>query len=476
MKAKLYITALICAFSILLLNAQTSNQIETLRALEKSARHGDVNAMENLALNLYQIDKNNVLAKATAFAWWEYASDQGSANAAYMMGAFYEGGENPRIAKALAYYELAKSRGMEKADEKIKKINNLTKPISSEIKKDLPAEYADKIYDFSDDELYILAKSGYLEAIEMFCHQKLIFVYALEAKGPDDINNLKSISDNLAIKVIPLLKSAAPFSPECEFMLACVLSDMRCYGKVFNPEEASSFTDLKEAQRLIKSYQKHPIIPIEGRYNLPLALNKNVIDEIQKNILGYNSNIQIEKPKAYSGIMLEFIPTIDEIFSMPLSQMIFYPLGLTFMPKNGEGILETYQFNKAVNLMRNNYKHEIKVEQTDPIYKIHISKDDGTITFGGYKWSGVFTCNKESELSSWMYSMLADSESSSRELLNNILSGLRNEGFSVEERTESTYTRKKYRASKGSYMISLSLDKYDTFCSMHIHVYPINYK
>ena len=425
--------------------------------------------MENLALNLYQIDKNNVLAKATAFAWWEYASDQGSANAAYMMGAFYEGGENPRIAKALAYYELAKSRGLEKADEKIKKINNLTKPISIEIKKNLPAEYADDLFRYEEQ----LAKSGYLEAIEEFCFHKLFFVYAIYYESPEDIT---SLNDNLAIEVIPLLKSAAPFSPRCEFMLACVLSDMRCFGKVFNPEKASSFTDLKEAQRLIRSYQKHPLIPIENRYNLPFKLDKNTIDEMQKNILGYNSDIKIEKPKAYSGIMLEFIPTIDEIFSMPLSQMIYYPLGLTFMPKNGDGILETYQFNKAVNLMRNNYKHEIKVEQTDPIYKIHISKDDGTITFGGYKWSGVFTCNKESELSSWMYSMTTNSDSSPRELLNTILSDLRNEGFNVEERTESTYTRKKYKARKGSYMISLSLDKYDTFCSMHIHVYPINYK
>lgn len=242
--------------------AREQYSIEDLRKLDAQARQGSVESMEKLADYFYnnglQSDDN---LKKIGLLWWTCASDNGSAVGAYTIGNYYENSETKRIAKALAYYELAKSRGYSMANDKIKKIHNLTKPITCELKSKLPKEFEDDLLNHE----YTLAKLGYVEAIEQFCHHALFFPYNSE--------EIYSLPDDIAIQVIPLLKAAAPVNPRCEFMLACVLSDMRCFDKVFDIEHESSFVDLKEAQRLIKSYKTHPIRPEGKGYNLPFALD-----------------------------------------------------------------------------------------------------------------------------------------------------------------------------------------------------------
>ena len=392
--------------------AREQYSIEDLRKLDTQARQGDVESMEKIADYFYdsglQSDKG---LKSLGLLWWLYASDNGSAVGAYTMGKYYENAEIKRIAKALAYYELAKSRGYMAANERINAIHNQIQPISSELKAKLPKEFEDDLLSHE----YTLAKLGYIEAIEQFCHHELFHIYGIYG-GPEVI---RSLPDDIAMKVIPLLKAAAPVKPRCEFMLACVLSNMRCYDKVFDTEDESSFVDLKEAQRLIKSYQKHPIKPEGKGYNLPFALDENTINVMQENILGYNANIILKKPKATSDLKIEEIPTIDEIISVPISDVIYYPMGLKYMPKNGDGVLEQSQFHKVVNLMNANYKKKFSIDDNSNDTK-YIFTNGNHIVFNATKWRGTFYSDKDVSFSGWMYAATTNNLSQAMKIAKDI--------------------------------------------------------
>lgn len=152
---------------------------------------------------------------------------------------------------------------------------------------------------------------------------------------------------------------------------------------------------------------------------------------MQENILGYIADIVPKSPKTTSELKIEEIPTIDDIISKPISTVIYYPIGLNFMPKNGEGILEQYQFSKAVNLMSTNYtkKFSIKDEHNDTKY---IFTNPKHIVFNGAQWSGTFYSDTDVNYSGWMYATTSDNVSQAMKIVNGIIPELQNEGFSIK--------------------------------------------
>lgn len=136
------------------------------------------------------------------------------------------------------------------SENKIKIVGNMPDSISS------------KFWDANDNEQLFIAQMGYLDAISMYCRQTLFFTYGNEG------DMMRHTMDNQrAEKVYDILKAAADYgNAECQFMLACVLTENQCtrfydsdykeYQEPDNPDYI--YRDLTEAKKYYKMFLENP--------------------------------------------------------------------------------------------------------------------------------------------------------------------------------------------------------------------------
>ena len=503
-------------------------QLDYYNCLDRAARNGHVEAMVKLGEKYTakaRAIKNNQLLKAGK-DWYRLAADKGHPQAAYALGVMYETGTdsifkdpkqcNPmRWGKAKAYYEAALPDPLEYiatggtgsnsyqtlAETAIQNFEKKLVPV--QVKGHLPSELVEEMDYLKAGDVLVLAKKGYLEAIETYC-QKTLFFYYGDVFQPSDI---QPFDDGVAVSVIPFLKGAAPQSPVCELMLAMVLSDMRFFDRVFDVDHASSFTDLKEAQRLLWSYRQHPVQFSKLDAN-PLGLNDEQVNVGIENIMGYDANVELPKPSAYSGIKFFTIPIPETlpIMQKPASttttssgsssgsstssgkgklnsslkgditmeQMFYYPMGFTFMPKNGTGIMEFSQYDKAVNLLKKNISIKYTTSTSDDRKNKYVFfYDEYPYTYNGYALQGDYGVDKESRWSSWWYFIKIPSKNDAIALAKKMTKDLKDLGYPLIEENRKDYD---YYATltSGNYYISVDAeyDKYSKSYKIRFFIYP----
>lgn len=127
---------------------------------------------------------------------------------------------------------------------------------------DMPDSISSKFWDANDNEQFAIAQMGYLDAICNYCHQKLFFTYGNEG---DMMRN--TMNNQIAEKVYDILKAAADYgNAECQFMLACVLTENQCtrffdsdfkeYQEPDNPDY--KYRDLSLAKKYYKMFLENP--------------------------------------------------------------------------------------------------------------------------------------------------------------------------------------------------------------------------
>ena len=432
----------------------TNNQPEYYQYMDESARLGKVEAMEALIENYTQkaIETSDD-GKAeqflfTALDWATVAYNEGSAVGAYWLGRTTMA--RNEVDKARSYLEYAVKNGYQPANELLAQLKAQVAP--TPIKWHLPQEMITHLDDLSVDDLGILAHKGYREAMEYYCRKKLFFDYSLTDIYLADVTDAlygrrkpdpEPLGNKKAMDVLPVLSAIAPTSPAAKFMLACCLSDKRCFGVVFDTEKEHAFVDMKKAHQLAREYLLNPAP--EG--NEPWGLKPHEVTEMAENILGYDANYQRPAPTLTTVKEISKIPTYAQILATkttaatktasttkPVStttttpakntttpksttttastartieQLINYPMGQLYLPKNGEGMLTYGQGDRFEKTVKDHvsWKYKYGIVTEGKLSHLYSYSSDGFDlkydVYPIYETKMVFSDN--SQFSHWEY-------------------------------------------------------------------------
>lgn len=218
------------------------------KLLYEAASVGNKTAINEVARELHKKGESRYLTS------WAYGTGvlAKCGEALYHAGnCFYEGLNIPlNIASARYCFKKAKEFGYNLASGGLEKIDNIEKPI---VLKGGPQPVIDEFID--EAKLEKLAKEGYLEAIERYCHRATFFVFGdSEQYIPDQLKYV--INDKNVIDVIPLLLAAAPKDANCQLMLACVYAGVEALGGSFDYKY--SFRDPTKAKYWIEKFCANP--------------------------------------------------------------------------------------------------------------------------------------------------------------------------------------------------------------------------
>ena len=146
-----------------------------------------------------------------------------------------------------------------------------------------------------------------IRSIEIYCRQRLFATYGGYADG--DVY-IKPIDNETADKVIKLLRHGVSLKdPNCQFMLACVLSGnktIRGYDDDYNeiilptPEDYKYLND-EEAKKYFKLYLSNP------KMNKESGAFGYSIDQIMKLIKNAYPNMQINNAKTRIELIEEAV-------------------------------------------------------------------------------------------------------------------------------------------------------------------------
>lgn len=138
-----------------------------------------------------------------------------------------------------------------------------------------------------------------IDSIETYCRQRLFFTYGGYIHGDPLIN---PIDNDTADKVIKLLRHGVYLNnPECQFMLACVLSgnktirsrsfDDEHYNEIILPTpEDYKYLDDEEAKRYFKLYLNNPKMDKEsGAFGCSIDQIMILINNAYPDLLNYNA-------------------------------------------------------------------------------------------------------------------------------------------------------------------------------------------
>lgn len=135
-----------------------------------------------------------------------------------------------------------------------------------------------------------------IDSIEIYCRQRLFFTYGGYADGDVWIN---PIDNDTADKVIKLLRHGVYLNnPECQFMLACVLSGNKTirgydddYNEIILPTpEDYKYLDDEEAKRYFKLYLNNPKMDKEsGAFGYSIDQIIMLINNAYPDLLNYNA-------------------------------------------------------------------------------------------------------------------------------------------------------------------------------------------
>ena len=165
-------------------------------------------------------------------------------------------GGDVRINSAQVLYEIANqyakpgSSAALSTEAGLLAIKNIEKPIK--LKSGNPAGYTGDGYfeNLDFDLLERLAKEGWLGAIRVYCHKATFFSLG------SALFDGTTISDHVAVDVLPLLLAAAPLDANCQFMLACVYAGDECMG--LNRNYGYSFRKPDLAKKWLNQFLTNP--------------------------------------------------------------------------------------------------------------------------------------------------------------------------------------------------------------------------
>lgn len=474
---------------------------------DKAAHLGNVPAMEAMirkyttCVNTADSEEKKQEWRNLLTAWAGAASDRGSMYGTYVYGEYLLAkGELP---KAEICFEQAANAGITGADEALRETKEKMKPVS--VKGKLPAELSKHLQDLTNENLYVLARKGYIDAIEEYCTSELFFSYLPDGE-PDIFSDDSSeesgfspLSERTAAEVIPLLQSAAPRSNKCKFLLACCLSDKRCFGVAFPAAKEHPYVNIKQAQKWVREFMANP--PKNAEDN-PFRMSNEQIRQMAEKILSYDANYQRPAVSVMSGVDINQIarysdtsvgmtdkeqktttydpnrpPTNTTYRTM--EQLVYYPMGLACMPKDGEGLMSKNKLSELKSILSKN-GYEYKASTYDNSVGLYLKKD-GMIRHGSYSLTPYIDQweNDKNYLSSWWYiSYLRHSNlSKANKEYKAWLKELQDMGFTMNKVSTigDKYDKKQYWGRKGSYRVELKLGKYADY-EIQLHVYPKYYK
>jgi len=468
---------------------------------DKAAHLGNVPAMEAMirkyttCVNTAGSEEKKQEWRNLLTAWAGAASDRGSMYGKYVYGEYLLAkGELP---KAEICFEQAANAGITGADEALRETKEKMKPVS--VKGKLPAELSKHLQDLTNENLYVLARKGYIDAIEEYCTSELFFSYLPDGE-PDIFSDDSSeesgfspLSERTAAEVIPLLQSAAPRSNKCKFLLACCLSDKRCFGVAFPAEKEHPYVNIKQAQKWVREFMANP--PKNAEDN-PFRMSNEQIRQMAEKILSYDANYQRPAVSVMSGVDINQIARYSDTSGgttkneqktttydpnrpptnttyRTMEQLVYYPMGLACMPKDGEGLMSQNKFSELKSILsKNGYQYEARTYDNS----VHLNlKKDGMLRHGSYSLKPFIGLYNNVTYSSWYYiSYLGHSHSSkANKEYKAWLKELQDMGFTMKK--ESTagnkYRKKQYWGRKGSYSVELILEKYSDY-EIQLHVSP----
>ncbi len=468
---------------------------------DKAAHLGNVPAMEAMirkyttCVNTAGSEEKKQEWRNLLTAWAGAASDRGSMYGTYVYGEYLLA--KGEWLKAEICFEQAANAGITGADEALRETKEKMKPVS--VKGKLPAELSKHLQDLTIENLYVLARKGYIDAIEEYCTSELFFSYLPDGE-PDIFSDDSSeesgfspLSERTAAEVIPLLQSAAPRSNKCKFLLACCLSDKRCFGVAFPAEKEHPYVNIKQAQKWVREFMANP--PKNAEDN-PFRMSNEQIRQMAENILSYDANYQRPAVSVMSGVDINQIARYSDMqggttkneqktttydpnrpptntTNRTMEQLVYYPMGLACMPKNGEGLMSKNKISELKSILsKNGYQYE--TDTYDNSVCLYFKKD-GILRHGSYSLKPFISLSNNVTYSSWWYiSYLRHSNlSKANKEYKAWLKELQDMGFTMKK--ESTagnkYDKKKYEGRKGSYRVVLRLEKY-SYYEIQLYVYP----
>jgi len=162
-----------------------------------------------------------------------------------------------------------------------------------------------------------------------------------------------------------------------------------------------------------------------------------------------------------------------------MEQLVYYPMGLACMPKDGEGLMSQNKFSELKSILsKNGYQYEARTYDNSVDLNL---KKDGMLRHGSYSLTPYISLcdNYHDYLSSWWYvSYLRHSNlSKANKEYKAWLKELQDMGFTMNKVSTigDKYDKKKYWGRKGSYRVELKLGKYADY-EIQLHVYPKYYK
>ncbi len=216
---------------------------ENTKLLNCAALCGDPTAVTVLLLSYYTTMKYEKVVD-----WDLQAEASKSAQAMYYVGLCYMDGDGTKmnIRRARDFFEQSRDLGYPKAAEKLAKIAAYDKPVS------LASGPQTRVNeDLADEELRKMAYGGNIEAIKLYCNQRMLYL------GDALYEDFPMVTDYLATDVLPLLLAGAQKDASCQFMLACVYAGRQAFG--FEYEDLNySFRDIAKAQYWTNKFLSNP--------------------------------------------------------------------------------------------------------------------------------------------------------------------------------------------------------------------------